>query len=85
MKLGDLNTKTFTDGLGDRSAEYPACGAARWAVAAAKGGDKEVIRLMVESKANVCAQQRSSGDMKHYSGRGVDFYLITAILRKSVK
>ena len=66
--------KTFIDGLGDRSAEYPACAAACWAVAAADGGDKGVIRLMIESRATVCAPQRSSEDMKHCSGRGVDVF-----------
>ena len=71
---GSEHKKTFTDGLRDRSAEYPACAAAHWAVAAANGGDKEVIRPMVESRANVCAPQRSSEDMKYRSGRGVDFF-----------
>lgn len=82
---GSEHKKTFTDGLGDGSAEYLACVAARWVVAAANGGDKEVIRLMIESRANVCALQRSSEDMKHCSGRGVDVFYITAIERKSVK
>src|SRR5271156_4038130 len=71
---GSEHKKAFTDRSGDRSAEYPACVAARWAVAAANGGDKEVIQLMIESRANICAPQRSSEDMKHCSGRGVNVF-----------
>jgi hypothetical protein len=34
--------------------------------------NKEVVQLMIESGTNVDAPQRSSEDMEHYSGQGVD-------------
>jgi hypothetical protein len=44
------------------------------ATAAADGGDKEGIRLMIEPGANICAPQRSNKDVKRCSGQGVDFF-----------
>lgn len=74
-EAGDLNTKKiFTDRLGDRPAEYPTPRGSALVVAAADGFDKEVLRLVIESGANVCAPQRSSEDMEHCSGQGVDFF-----------
>jgi len=67
-EAGGSEHRIFTAGLGDRSAEYPA-----YAVAA-DGGDKEVVRLLIESEANVGAPQRSSEDMERCSGQSVDVF-----------
>ena len=55
MKLEDLNTKDFYRWVRIEIRGIPCLRGSALAVTAADEGDKEVIRLMVESRANVCS------------------------------